>query len=260
MNAPHARRGFTLIELLVVVTIIGLLVALLFPVFASARERARLTGCASNLHQISLGIQMYQADYDALPEVFCDAQALPANERPEHDLLLPYEHDPDIYHCPDESLQPPAPKSGLLRLDYHYRVFDLLSLQDLNGLPEALVRPAPGSALVYDDNHRHGTDTTFIVLRADGSVSQIPSSRVTQWYYVNGKWEQYGPSSLNASGSLLWPVFPGEPWPPQFNHTQRPRYTARLCPDGALGRPDHYWPSSSAAVSYLSSVGAGGRP
>lgn len=59
MNTLISRRGFTLIELLVVVTIIGLLAALLFPVFAKARERARQSVCESNLHQIGLATQMY---------------------------------------------------------------------------------------------------------------------------------------------------------------------------------------------------------
>ncbi len=49
MNIRHTRQGFTLIELLVVITILGILAALLFPVFLKARERGRMTTCASNL-------------------------------------------------------------------------------------------------------------------------------------------------------------------------------------------------------------------
>jgi prepilin-type N-terminal cleavage/methylation domain-containing protein/prepilin-type processing-associated H-X9-DG protein len=56
--------GFTLIELLVVVAILGILAALLFPVFSQARERARRTSCLSNLKQIGLGVQMYVQDHD----------------------------------------------------------------------------------------------------------------------------------------------------------------------------------------------------
>jgi prepilin-type N-terminal cleavage/methylation domain-containing protein len=58
------RRGFTLIELLVVIAIIAILAAILFPVFARAREQARKSSCLSNLHQIGLGILMYAQDYD----------------------------------------------------------------------------------------------------------------------------------------------------------------------------------------------------
>lgn len=69
MNLPSARRrfdGFTLIELLVVIAIISLLAAIIFPVFATVRGKARQTACLSNLKQIGLGTQMYAQDYDGL--------------------------------------------------------------------------------------------------------------------------------------------------------------------------------------------------
>jgi len=58
------KRGFTLIELLVVIAIIAILAAILFPVFAKAREKARQTSCLSNVKQMSLGVMMYIQDYD----------------------------------------------------------------------------------------------------------------------------------------------------------------------------------------------------
>ena len=58
------RRGFTLIELLVVIAIIAILAAILFPVFARAREKARQASCQSNLKQLALGVLMYMQDYD----------------------------------------------------------------------------------------------------------------------------------------------------------------------------------------------------
>jgi prepilin-type N-terminal cleavage/methylation domain-containing protein/prepilin-type processing-associated H-X9-DG protein len=67
VSAPKKRSGFTLIELLVVIAIIAILAAILFPVFARAREAARKTACLSNTNQIAKGFMMYVQDYD---EVF----------------------------------------------------------------------------------------------------------------------------------------------------------------------------------------------
>src|SRR5581483_2869356 len=62
-----SRTAFTLIELLVVIAIIAILAAILFPVFAQAREQARKTTCLSNLKQIGLGVMMYAQDYEETP-------------------------------------------------------------------------------------------------------------------------------------------------------------------------------------------------
>ena len=60
----NRKKGFTLIELLVVIAIIAILAAILFPVFARARENARRASCQSNLKQIGLGLMQYTQDYD----------------------------------------------------------------------------------------------------------------------------------------------------------------------------------------------------
>ena len=64
MNLQNRAKGFTLIELLVVIAIIAILAAILFPVFARARENARRSSCQSNLKQIGLALAQYQQDYD----------------------------------------------------------------------------------------------------------------------------------------------------------------------------------------------------
>lgn len=68
------KRAFTLIELLIVIAIIAILAAILFPVFAQAREKARTTVCVSNTHQIGLALAMYRSDYDQVNcrYRFCD--------------------------------------------------------------------------------------------------------------------------------------------------------------------------------------------
>src|ERR1700753_3689508 len=68
-RAQARTSAFTLSELLVVIAIIAILAAILFPVFAQAREKARAAACLSNMKQISTGMLMYEQDYDeTLPE------------------------------------------------------------------------------------------------------------------------------------------------------------------------------------------------
>src|SRR5256886_2622380 len=69
MKRP-SRPAFTLIELLVVIAIIAILAAILFPVFAQARERARSTTCLSNMKQVAMGFFMYSQDYDEVLPMF----------------------------------------------------------------------------------------------------------------------------------------------------------------------------------------------
>src|SRR3989442_15787846 len=74
------KRGFTLIELLVVIAIIAILAAILFPVFATARGKARQTSCLSNMKQIGIGLYMYVQDYD---------ETLPGNDTNAEGFGLP---------------------------------------------------------------------------------------------------------------------------------------------------------------------------
>lgn len=92
------RRGFTLIELLVVIAIIAILAAILFPVFAQAREAARKTQCTSNMKQMGLATMMYAQDYDGgYPSVYDDTSGQRIIWA---DKIRPYIKNRDIFACP----------------------------------------------------------------------------------------------------------------------------------------------------------------
>jgi len=102
-NSVHSTcvRGFTLIELLVVIAIIAILAAILFPVFAQARERARQTQCLSNARQLALAVQAYLQDHE---EAFLPSTnyAVPTDipERIWTRVIQPYVRDTGIFICP----------------------------------------------------------------------------------------------------------------------------------------------------------------
>jgi prepilin-type N-terminal cleavage/methylation domain-containing protein/prepilin-type processing-associated H-X9-DG protein len=116
------RRGFTLIELLVVIAIIAILAAILFPVFAKAREKARQTSCLSNIKQIMLGIKMYVQDYDernpytrlrispdpatpttGMGQITNSACGGPYYFVPYYSAIMPYIKNNQLFECPSDA-------------------------------------------------------------------------------------------------------------------------------------------------------------
>jgi prepilin-type N-terminal cleavage/methylation domain-containing protein/prepilin-type processing-associated H-X9-DG protein len=98
------QKGFTLIELLVVIAIIAILAAILFPVFAKVREKARATSCTSNMKQLGLAFAQYTQDNDeTYPSVIADFSTSGwASE------VYPYVKSAGVFKCPDDSTAPTA--------------------------------------------------------------------------------------------------------------------------------------------------------
>jgi len=124
-----SMTGFTLIELLVVIAIIAILAAILFPVFAQAREKARQISCLSNMRQIAVAVNMYVQDNDE--RLFFrggSAKNVMRNNTPNSlnafrwwNLLMPYIKNNDLFACPSDSmptLSPDVNGNDVIRRSY----------------------------------------------------------------------------------------------------------------------------------------------
>jgi len=133
------KRGFTLIELLVVIAIIAILAAILFPVFARAREKARQTSCLSNVKEIGLAKLMYVQDYDELlPRANCApvTYTLPDGSVSGSTNCLwlyqiyPYVKNAQIYNCPSWTTKWPTDAySSTVAYGYNYLLSSLALAQ-----------------------------------------------------------------------------------------------------------------------------------
>lgn len=169
-----SRRAFTLIEVLVVVGVLALLTAILFPVFARARDRARASSCASNLHQLGLSIFQYTADYDGRMPYAPDPATKQRIARPQEIygepldsliltlpdirfVLRPYGAPPSLFRCPSDQM----PKYFLLD-DPTYKMTEFEQWGSSYGYVE---EDGLNSKLI--DSYKHPAQ---IIMMSDGST------------------------------------------------------------------------------------------
>ena len=173
----RSRSAFTLIELLVVIAIIAILAAILFPVFARAREAARTIACASNQRQMGLALAMYVQDYD---------ERLPLPTRDWQDVIQPYVKNRGIFRDPSA---PPG-------LDFHYA---------FNGLHGEAGPPTPPfgqplAAFVSSTGTVVITDHVDCCIQAEhtfNTVAPIKSS-------IESERHKGGANYLFADGHVKW--------------------------------------------------------
>jgi len=211
------NRGFTLIELLVVIAIIAILAAILFPVFAKAREKARGSSCLSNLRQMGSAVMQYAQDFD---EHYCKSYMWATNNTELYwwcDLMQPYVRNYQIVSCPSGQWayyynRPPYCQNPLIcsyampdmRVDINNRVIPpvpgspLASVQDPAGTiafvdslaEEIAAGAAPNYSstrlLDYTDNSAYSRvalrhNDGFNVCFADGHSKWLKNSTPGMW-------------------------------------------------------------------------------
>ena len=168
------RSALTLIELLVVIAIIAVLSAILFPVFAKAREKARQASCQSNLKQLGLGALMYTQDYDGVYPIaqYADASGVEywfahgdgANFDKSAGLLYPYMRNHQIQRCPSWTGKARFGDGNGYGYNWLFVGSDLGLTFDYSSWP-SLKNPAPEAAL---------GDTASKLLFADSGFYNAP--------------------------------------------------------------------------------------
>ena len=204
-RALRNRYGFTLIELLVVIAIIATLAAILFPVFAAAREKARQTACLSNMRQVGLASQMYAQDYDeTLQNTEYGGNIDDAHEYYWGDMLQPYLKNWQMLVCPSAS-KPLQFKTGVTtysqQWSYNYGINDIIAADCVSaddpacrhigaaGHPLAAIN-TPSATILIADNLPATGDT------GDGDGTLLGHGR----HEINWQWAHRDPTRLSVAG------------------------------------------------------------
>ncbi|MDR3709835.1 MAG: DUF1559 domain-containing protein [Capsulimonadaceae bacterium] len=175
----HSRQGFTLIELLVVIAIIAILAAILFPVFATAREKARQSSCASNEKQLGLAFNQYTQDYDEMVPLgsrYNSGNA--AYGQGWAGQLYPYVKSFALFTCPDDQTT-----GSFVSVSYAYNI-NLARPVSLAGVGAAISSfAAPAKTVcLYEVTGTNGYDTTAnikVTNEAGGPVIINPTIEVS---------------------------------------------------------------------------------
>ena len=199
------RRGFTLIELLVVIAIIAILAAILFPVFAKARERARQTQCLNNMKQLELAVLQYSADNDGW--LLVDGWYNQAGKNPDrlqwHTSIFPYVTTRDAYYCPSDGW---SLENSPRRPSYLYNLYFCRNgFQQL--VKESDIRsPAETMVLIEGKNGNTWNDECTMNNRNVGRV-------VNRWEAKRMPWHGGGSNVAYFDGHVKWLSFGGDGGP-----------------------------------------------
>ena len=223
------KKGFTLIELLVVIAIIAILAAILFPVFAQAREKARQITCVSNVDQMGLAMMQYTQDYDEMtPMVRHDKMpggiVTPTNPQGLRDfdyyvILQPYIKSVDMFFCPDRQQWPINGKGKPRCEDGNYSQHECLGY----GYNQGWVSDG-GYGMVgpqQADGNRYGISLAAITAPAStiayGDTNDTPTYSVTADNIFSTEPDGYSSSSIRHMQELAFVFADGHAKAIKFN-------------------------------------------
>jgi prepilin-type N-terminal cleavage/methylation domain-containing protein len=213
------RRGFTLIELLVVIAIIAILAAILFPVFAQAREKARTTACMNNMKQLGLGIKMYMDNYDdTYPISGCVAVKSSWVWVPSSNVIdvtkgsiFPYVKAKGAFFCPsdgDEKGQEGANSPSFLSYSMNQNFMNAGGVADAGPVAESDVPDPSGTILLLEESNKSvgggglndgcyypANSNDFVAERHNKGGMFVMADTHAKWYLAN--------DTLNKVGSKI---------------------------------------------------------
>jgi prepilin-type N-terminal cleavage/methylation domain-containing protein/prepilin-type processing-associated H-X9-DG protein len=227
MRIEGTRRAFTLIELLVVIAIIAILAAILFPVFAQAREQARQSVCSSNVRQIGMGVRMYVQDYDETFPIFyayntkdpvTSARAWSGDlpHKGVEVLIFPYIKSREIFRCPNDLGGPavPDPDYGCPGLSTYHACYGS-SYRFSKGSFTLAAGESSQNNFLYDTS-RIATEASFAL----PAETRLMRDEMMPWFgtqdkygYIPGyfqRWHSRGGGTVFADGHAKFTVSNGE--------------------------------------------------
>ncbi|MEN6549013.1 MAG: DUF1559 domain-containing protein [Armatimonadia bacterium] len=196
------RKGFTLIELLVVIAIIAILAAILFPVFAKAREKARQSSCLSNVKQLCLAIMQYTQDYD---ETYTPAYCVnPSVTWPY--LLQPYIKNTQVLSCPSDRdywLPYAAPNNWGLSYILNYRMHPPLDQPTSAGIKMSVLT-RPSETITLTENADGSTGNLQPICQYTwGTSGRAASGGYNDWARISFRHNE-GANCAFADGHAKW--------------------------------------------------------
>ena len=202
------RSGFTLIELLVVIAIIAILAAILFPVFAKAREKARQSSCLSNVKQMMLGVLNYAQDYDErlplqwqnIPSHTALGQSVATNYYTWPERIMPYVKNDQIFQCPSKQFATMIDNYNTYPTAYH---FNSNNVSSPGGAAMGTITQPANTILLFDGYGRMDSGG-WTAANFGNLISGTPDAAAVALYCTTVRRHNDGANLAFVDGHAKW--------------------------------------------------------